>query len=235
MDEQWENNVKLWMKEHQIETIDLNLIKDALTHSSYKGMGYNVRDNERLEFLGDAVLDLVLADRLIKNPKLSEGQMTEIRKANVNNEYLSIIYNILKIEDIIRTANDFNVSDKVKAGFVEALFGVVFLNKGYERCNELWNEIIAKTHIDDIIINRKYSNPKGTLIELFQKHNLEPPVFKTVKIGGHDHSPVFECVIQVYYNGIDDEVKEASYNKKSAEKYAAVEMLKKLGEWTYLN
>ncbi len=228
MDRDWEIKIKFWMKEHQIEMIDLDLIKVALTHSSYKGMSHDVKDNERLEFLGDAVLDLILAEQLIKNPKLTEGQMTDIRKSNVNNEYLATIFKILKIEKIILTANDFNVSDKVRAGFVEALFGAVFLDQGYEKCNELWNKIKEKTRADEVFISLKYSNPKGKLLELFHAHNLNSPSFNTKRDGGPDHSPVFRCVIQAFYDGKDNLVEDIGYNKKNAEKNAAIEMLKKL-------
>ncbi len=141
MDEQWENNVKLWMKEHQIEMIDLNLIKDALTHSSYKGMGYNVRDNERLEFLGDSVLDLLIAHQLFLNPQLSEGDMTEKRKDFVSNEKLALIFDDQELDQIVRTANNFTLSENNKAGFIEALFGAVFLNRNYNRCCEFWEKI----------------------------------------------------------------------------------------------
>ena len=55
MEERWKSKVKLWMKEYQIEKVNFKLIMEALTHSSYKGMGKIVKDNERLEFLGDSI------------------------------------------------------------------------------------------------------------------------------------------------------------------------------------
>ena len=77
MEEEWETKVNVWMKKYQIEKVRLNLIYEALTHSSYKGMGYDVKDNERLEFLGDAVLGLIVAHQFFVNSQLSEGKMTE--------------------------------------------------------------------------------------------------------------------------------------------------------------
>ncbi len=139
-----EEKVKIWMKEHQIENIDLNLIKDALTHSSFKGMGYNVKDNERLEFLGDAVLDLIIAHQLFLNPQLSEGEMTERRKDYVNNDKLAYIFDNIGLSELIRTANDFLLSIKNKADFIEAIIGAVFLDKKYERSREFWDIIQTK-------------------------------------------------------------------------------------------
>ena len=235
MDENWENKIKYRMKENQIKIVDLDLAKEALTHSSYKGMGYDVKDNERLEFLGDAVLDLILAESLIKNPKLTEGQMTDIRKMYVNNEYLSMIFEILKMSDLIRTAKDFNVSSRIKAGFVEALFGALFLDQGYERSYEVWTYIKEQTLIDELFVKHKYHNPKGKLLELFQKPNSLLPVFNTQQIGGPDHSPTFQCVIQVSSNDREITVEEIGINKKDAEKNASIKMLKKLRELSFFN
>ena len=58
----------------------------------------------------------------------------------------------------------------------------MFLDQGYEKCNELWNKIKEQNYVDDVFINLKYNNPKGKLLELFQKHNLNLPVFNTEKI-----------------------------------------------------
>ena len=144
MDKNWEKKVQIWMKEHQIENVDLNLIKDALTHSSYKGMGYNVKDNERLEFLGDAVADLIIAHQLFLDSQLSEGEMTERRKDFVSNDKLANIFDNLGLNELIRTANDFLLSVKNKADFIEALLGAVFLDKKYEQCCEFWDIIQQK-------------------------------------------------------------------------------------------
>ncbi len=168
MDEQWENKVKFWMKEHQIEMLDLNLVKDALTHSSYKGMGYNVKDNERLEFLGDSVIDLLIAHQLFLNPQLSEGEMTEKRKDYVSNEKLALIFDEQELDQLVRTANDFDLSTKNKADFIEALVGAVFLNRDYNRVCEFWE-----------IINKKSQLPKNINLEgsinkanLFQQEDI---------------------------------------------------------------
>jgi len=163
MDQNWEPKIKFWMKEHQIEMIDLNLIKDALTHSSYKGMGYDVEDNERLEFLGDSVLDLLIAHHLFLNSQLSEGEMTEKRKSFVSNEKLALIFDGLNLERLVRTANDFNLSQKNKADFIEALVGAVFLSKDYKICCEFWEIISERAHNSKNIASEDFFDKKDDL------------------------------------------------------------------------
>lgn len=166
MDENWKFKIKFWMKEYQIEKIDLNLFMEALTHSSFKGMGHDVKDNERLEFLGDSVLDLLISHLLFLNSPLSEGEMTEKRKNFVSNEKLALIFDSLKLNKLVRTANDFNLSEKNKADFIEAIFGAVFLNKGYERCCEFWEIINERIGKSKNINSEEYIDKK---IELQQK------------------------------------------------------------------
>lgn len=155
MDKEHKIKVQNWMKENQIIKVDFDLIIEALTHSSYKGMGYNVKDNERLEFLGDSVLDLVIAHILFEDPQLSEGIMTENRKDLVNNETLSKLFDKTGLSYLIRTAKDFIISEKTKASFIEAIFGAIFLSKGYNRCVELWeifkciNEVEYESSLDE--------------------------------------------------------------------------------------
>ncbi len=229
-DENWENQINNWLKEFQIEIDDLELIKDALTHSSYKGMGYNVKDNERLEFLGDAVLDLVLAKQLFKNSNLTEGDMTKIRERFVNNDFLSTAYKVLKMDKIVLTANNLEISNKIAAGFVEALFGAIYLNQGFESCNILWNRLKSEYKVDELFLSFYIDDPKGTLIAFFQKRGLNLPEFKTEKIGGPDHMPTFQCTIIVKYEDVEYIAEENYLNKKGAEKYAAISILKQLGE-----
>ena len=161
METYWTRKVGKWMKECQIGSIDPVLIQDALTHSSYKGMGYDVEDNERLEFLGDAVLDLLVAHKLYLDPGLSEGEMTEKRKTHVNNEQLAEIFNALGIRDLIRTANQLELSAKNKADFIEAIIGAVFLETDYEKCQEFWDFIRSKAE-ERVELGENELKPDGT-------------------------------------------------------------------------
>lgn len=212
MEGEWETKVNIWMKRYQIEKVSSNLIYEALTHSSYKGMGYNVKDNERLEFLGDSVLDLIVARQLFLNSKLSEGKMTEERKSMVQNEKLAPLFEKIGLKKLTRTANDFDFSLKSKANFIEALFGAIFLDKGYLRCVEFWeiireankgnelrsseNESKKRESIkkDDLSKNGKsviYKNAKNVFQEYCQKYGLALPHYHQIKKEGLEHQPLF--------------------------------------------
>jgi len=213
MEDKWETKVNVWMKKYQIEKVSLNLIYEALTHSSYKGMGYDVEDNERLEFLGDSVLDLIVAHQLFLNSKFSEGNMTEERKNLVRNDTLSPLFDKTRLKDLTRTANDFEFSIKNKADFIEALFGAVFLDKGYLRCLEFW-EIIQDFNdkslfdtsvnmpssikqIENESIIKPSKNAKNALQEYCQKRSLPSPEYFVINKEGLDHKPQFNVEVRV--------------------------------------
>jgi len=137
-----------WLQTLNIADVDIQKIITAFTHPSYKGMVPNIEDYERFEFLGDAVLELISAEELVINFQLSEGAMTEKRKQMVNNDYLSQVFDRLKIQPLIRTAMNYTPSVKDKANFVEALFGAVYLDKKYDACKVLWDTIQTKMGIN---------------------------------------------------------------------------------------
>lgn len=213
MEKDWKPKVQLWMKEYQIEKVDLNLIYEALTHSSYKGLGYDVKDNERLEFLGDSVLDLIVAHQLFLNSKLSEGNMTEERKNLVRNEILAPLFDKARLKDLTRTANDFEFSIKIKADFIEALFGAVFLDKGYLRCLEFWeimqdfndkslfdtsvNMPSSIKQIENESIIKPSKNAKNALQEYCDKRSLPKPEYSVINKEGLDHKPQFNVEVRV--------------------------------------
>lgn len=214
-----------WLTALGIADLDLQKVVTAFTHPSYKGMFPNVEDYERFEFLGDAVLELISAEELVKNPDLlSEGAMTEKRKQIVNNDYLSQVFDRLKIQPLIRAAISYTPSVKDKANFVEAIFGALFLDKAYDACKELWNVIQAKMGINKkkvvstpISAEEKQNkdavqafykelgltpkNAKSMLQELCQKQNLPLPLYELVERSGPDHDPQFKVkVTAVLFN-----------------------------------
>ena len=214
-------DLKSWLDELHLGYIDDNLIWTALTHSSYKGMGYDVEDNERLEFLGDSVLDLINAEVLYQDENLSESEMTELRKIYVNNDQLAVIFNQLNMEQFIRIANNFKLSNKVKAGFIEALFGAIYAEKGYSECYNLWQLIqlkISSIDQDEKVTmnqNKMYDwieqpfksflkNAKNTLQEFCQSHQFDLPKYQVIKKVGLEHEPIFtvEVIIRPGSNKI---------------------------------
>lgn len=123
---QFRKKLVSWLKSFKLSDIDLTIIITAFTHPSHKGLDPNAEDYERLEFLGDAVLDLVTAEELIKASREKEGLLTEHRKQIVNNEYLAQIFDRLKIKSFIRTAVNYTPSIKDKANFLEAFLEPFF-------------------------------------------------------------------------------------------------------------
>jgi len=112
----------------------------ALTHKSFRRKGSKNEHYERLEFLGDAALDLVVAVDLYLNSKAPEGEMTKTRSKLVNNRHLGLMSDRLKIGTYIRTNNTFDISRRIKADVLEAIIGVIFLEKGFWNTCNVWKK-----------------------------------------------------------------------------------------------
>lgn len=226
--EEYKKKLLDWSKLLDLEKIDHKLIITAFTHPSFKGLYPDVEDYERLEFLGDSVLDLISAEELLKGTHDSEGVLTEKRKLLVNNDYLATIFDNLKIDQLIRTAISYIPSTKDKANFVEALFGAIFLMIGYEETKIRWDLMQIKigkmkkkkielSHTPDEQENRTSSlefynklgltqnqkNAKSMLQELCQKQGLDLLEYTLIKRSGPDHNPIFKVQVSgVVFNHV---------------------------------
>ncbi len=193
-------------------------LKQAFTHRSITS---NPRKNyERLEFLGDAVIDIVISKELMKEfPESDEGILTQKRSALVQKSFLSSMGRLLNLLDflIIDSTVDLDqdkIAIKQAANLYEALIGAIYLDKGIEPAKK----IILKT----IWINRqeawKSVNHKGHLIEFCHTKQLPNPKFLITDVSGPDHQKLFEVHVKigenVYPSGIGS-------NKKAAEQNAA--------------
>ena len=193
-------------------------LKQAFTHRSITS---NPRKNyERLEFLGDAVIDIVISKELMKEfPESDEGILTQKRSALVQKSFLSSMGKLLNLLDflIIDSTVDLDqdkIAIKQAANLYEALIGAIYLDKGIEPAKR----IILKT----IWINRqeawKSVNHKGHLIEFCHIKQLTNPKFLITDVSGPDHQKLFEVHVKigenVYPSGIGS-------NKKAAEQNAA--------------
>ena len=193
-------------------------LKQAFTHRSITS---NPRKNyERLEFLGDAVIDIVISKELMKEfPESDEGILTQKRSALVQKSFLSTMGRLLNLLDflIIDSTVDLDqdkIAIKQAANLYEALIGAIYLDKGIEPAKK----IILKT----IWINRqeawKSVNHKGHLIEFCHIKQLPNPKFLISDVSGPDHQKLFEVHVKigenVYPSGIGS-------NKKAAEQNAA--------------
>ncbi|MBD3353036.1 MAG: hypothetical protein GF364_16265 [Candidatus Lokiarchaeota archaeon] len=152
------NSLMEWLKQFKIEDINLDLLNTAFTHRSIKGLrqSYKIEerddDYERLEFLGDAVLDLVVSDKLYNRVPLSEGNLTVLRSRMVNEKTLGDLFDALKMKPFVRSALP-KLSQKVKCDILESFFAVIYIEKGFRRCQEVWDLIMKKTKIEDTLLS----------------------------------------------------------------------------------
>lgn len=205
---------------------DKELLVQALTHSSYayEHQQKSVRDNEVLEFLGDSVVGLVLADFFISRyPNLSEGELSKYKSMAASSDSLARFGQKIRLDKHILLGKGEERSGGRKkktilAGAFEALIGAIYLDQGYETAQTLLLPLLKKSYSK--IDSQKFTvdNYKSALQEYFQKENLAPPVYKILTSMGPDHKKVF--IVEVYV-GQYPLAKAKGHSKKSAEQKAA--------------
>ena len=212
---------------------DEGLLRLALTHPSVAHeQGAPSPHNQRLEFLGDAVLQLVLTRELYeKFPAFDEGPLTKARAKLVNRRTLADharklslgTYLILSRGEEIHGGRD---RLSALADAFEALLGAVFLDNGFEAAREfiLRRFSAAFERLDVLPI---LENPKGELQEMLQAISSEAPQYSVASATGPDHDRIFECT--VHHNGVEL-ARGQGKSKKAAESEAAHAALKKLRE-----
>lgn len=209
-----------------------DLIQEALTHRSYlnENKKYKLDHNERLEFLGDAVLELVVTDYLFKNYNNQEGEMTSWRAALVNGEMLAKISANLGVGDYMLMSRG-EASDKGRArqyllaNALEAIIGAIYLDQGYAAAEKFILDNVV-VHIDDIITNKLYLDHKSYFQEKSQEHFKITPSYRIVREEGPDHDKSF--TVGVYIG--DELVAEGKgSSKQEAQREAAHEGLKVKG------
>ena len=185
-----------------IKFANQDLLASALTHRSYlnENRAFNLPHNERLEFLGDAVLELVATEYLYLNYPHPEGELTNFRSALVNYKMLSEIAKRLKLEDHLQMsrgeAKDTGRARQViLANALEAVIGAIYLDAGYKVASEfIMREIVVE--LPGIINKGAYLDPKSKLQEIVQEKKGVTPTYKVLSESGPDHDKVF--VIGVY-------------------------------------
>ena len=148
-----EELLKAWLQKYSIQFNDLELFDLALTHPSWqKDIDKN---NERLAFLGDAVLNLFFAKILYTElPEKEKGSLTEMRKEKVNREFLAKIGKLKKIEDIIQMRGVRNDGlQKVIGEAIEAVIGALFLDKGWQNTKLILKSFFGGNDFSDLFID----------------------------------------------------------------------------------
>ncbi len=208
---------------------NINLLVTALTHRSYVNEHKTTHEhNERLEFLGDAVLELVSSDFLYRNYDEPEGIMTALRAALVRTESIGEAGRELGYEPLVRLSKgeqngSERAHDVILADCFEAVIGAIYLDQGYETAREfIAKHILVK--IDEILEEGSWRDPKSYVQELAQKIDGITPVYRTLKEEGPDHDKIFTVGIYV-----GDTLKGVGtgHSKQEAQTAAAREGVKK--------
>jgi ribonuclease-3 len=211
---------------------DILLLSRALTHRSYLNEHPDaVEDNERLEFLGDAVLDFIVGAWLYNRyPDMLEGELTRMRSALVHTEQLAEFAVQIDLGKAMRLGRgETQAGGKERPALLcdtfEAVVGAIYLNQNIEGVLTFISPFLINS-AEDIIINHKDEDPKSKLQEWAQGKGYPTPQYITCSSSGPDHSKIFE--VDVYVNGIVM-ARGNGHSKQAATKSAATAALISLG------
>lgn len=205
----------------------------AVTHRSYLNEHREAKQdhNERMEFLGDAVLELVVTDYLFqKYPDKPEGELTSVRAALVNTVSLSEASQQLGVNDFLlmskgEAKDTGRARQYILANAFEALIGALYLDQGYDVAQAfIANNLFAKT--DRIVEKRLWQDPKSRFQELAQEHTSTTPTYQTIGQEGPDHDRVFTIGV---YLGKEEVAQGKGRSKQEAEQQAAENAIEKKG------
>lgn len=204
-----------------ITTNNINLYKEAFTHTSYTNENPEFPHYERLEFLGDAVLELIMSDYLYNSSDLEEGSMTKIRASYVCENACATYARDLGFDNyILLGSGEEEANDTILADVFEAFIGALYLDKGFMYTNDLILSIIVKYIKDNVEFLQDY---KSKLQELVQTVK-QSVIYEIIDEQGPPHNKTFTCRVKV-----DDIVmgEGKGHSKKQAEQEAAKEALSK--------
>lgn len=209
-----------------------DLLKEALTHRSYlnENTSWHLPHNERLEFLGDAVLELIVTEDLFgRYPKEQEGQLTSLRAALVNYQMLARTAKEIGLENhIMLSRGEAKDSGKARevilANAMEALIGAIYLDQGYDAVSKFIERFLMP-HLEEVIKAGLYKDAKSQLQEIIQERLKLTPSYRVLEESGPDHHKTFRVGV---YSGNDLIAEGQGASKQEAETDAAKNALNKL-------
>ncbi|MFA6764858.1 MAG: ribonuclease III [Sphaerochaetaceae bacterium] len=214
----------LFQKQAEIKFKNLDLLNLAFTHRSFANETHaDVDSNERLEFLGDSVLGLVVADWLFTSlPNLDEGDFSRIKSFVVSEESLAIVAKQLRVDNfiIIGKGEEYSGGRSKKAllaDCVEAIFGAYYLDVGFKSAQEFIQRLMIPV-IQSVLQNKHRKDYKTLLQEYVQKKYKTYPKYDLVKRTGPEHENTFWVEVTVHKNTYGP---ASGPNKKEAEQSAA--------------
>jgi len=206
----------------------------ALTHRSYSEfIEFNLRSNERLEFLGDAVLNLVIAEYLFKGfPNEDEGFLTKTRSQLVNRVALTNAAARINLMDYMLVSASFHSNNNSKglqsiiSNALEALIGAIYLDMGLNKARKFIEKIILEPNIKEgvFLVDKNF---KSQLLEFTQAKKLENPVYRVIKEEGPHHNKEF--TVEVSIDSVSYGMGKGK-SKKAAEQNAAQDALMRIGD-----
>ena len=207
------------------------LLAEALTHGSvsYESQRSGI-DNQRLEFLGDAVLQLALSHELfVQLPQADEGRLTKTRAHVVSTKSLAALSRRMGLGQFLvmgrgEEANGGRDRDSSLADALEAVIGAIYLDAGLEAAMQFIQRILGDD-LEIVLRGPGESNPKGDLQEKLQAVNAEAPVYRIVSQSGPDHAKLFDAVVTWQGNELG---RGSGKSKKEAEVRAAEAALLRL-------
>lgn len=209
---------------------DKNLIKQAFIHRSYinENPKTGLHHNERLEFLGDAVLELVVTDFLYKKyPNHTEGELTAFRSALVNAIIIAEVATVSGMNDFLllskgEAKDTGKARQYILANTYEAYVGAVYLDSGYLEAEKFIKKTLLP-RTDEIVKNKLWRDAKSLIQEKAQEFSSVTPSYKVIQESGPDHDKHF--TVGVYF-GSELVAEGKGKSKQEAEQKAATEGLK---------
>ncbi len=227
------NELAQFEKNIDVDFVNKELLQQIFVHRSYlnEHKDFNLDNNERLEFLGDACLELIVTEYLYKKYNEPEGVLTNWRSALVKGESLSELAKKIDIEKYLLLSKGESKStgksrNLILANTTEALIGAIYLDRGYDKARDFVNKNLI-VNLDNIIKNELFIDAKSKFQELAQDKYKITPQYKLISESGPDHNKKF--VMGVYLG--NDKVGEGDGNsKQKAEQDAANNALNNIND-----
>ena len=209
-----------------------DLLVQALTHRSYinENPKFYLGHNERLEFLGDAVLELAVTEYLYKNYENSEGDLTSWRASLVNSKMLAKIAHEMGVNDFLllskgESKDTGRAREYILANAMEAIIGAIYLDQNFEKTMDIIGEYVIPK-LPEIIEKELYKDPKSRFQEESQERVGITPTYEVIDEWGPDHDKQLAVAV---FLGKDNIAKGEGNSKQEAQEKAAEKALEEKG------
>ena len=234
MNQKNNENLKKFSQKIGLNFKDEKLLQQVFVHRSYlnENIGFDLDHNERLEFLGDAVLELVVTEYLYQNFDNPEGELTNLRSALVKGPMLSQVAKDIGMDNYLYLSRgeakaEGKSRQLILANVFEALIGAIYLDQGYQAAVDFIKKNLIN-RLKEIIDQKLFLDPKSHLQELSQDQLRVTPIYKVINEHGPDHAKSF--TVGCFVN--NQLVGEGSGSSKQAAESAAASSA--LEHWTEL-